>query len=112
MTLPDYDKAAEYLTARDTLNTLGTLDALDPIYVAALNRFDLAVSTWCHEVDAYYISQDDTYDDSLARIITGVVPLLREWLASDDITVAEHEELEGRTREMLGEVVDNAIGTE
>ena len=105
--LPDYNKAAEYLTARDTLNALAHLTERDQIYAAALSRFDSAWAVWCHEVDAYYISQDDTYDDSLARLVTGVVPLLREWLASDDITVAEHEDLEGRTREMLGESLDN-----
>ena len=109
MTLPSYDKAAEYLAARDTLNLLAQTggNSGEPRYDAAADRFDKALLAWCHEVDAYYCSQDDTYDDSLARIITGVVPLLRAWLASDDVTVAEHEELEARTRQMLGEVVDN-----
>ena len=69
--LPDYNKAAEYLTARDTLNALAHLTERDQIYAAALSRFDSAIAAWCHEVDAYYISQDDTYDDSLARLVTG-----------------------------------------
>ena len=100
--LPDYDKAVEYLAARDTLNYLAGIAIVGDPYEGAAVRFDNALHAWCHEVDAYYISQDDTYDDSLARLVTGVVPLLREWLASDDITVAEHERLEDRTLEMLG----------
>ena len=98
MTIPNYDLANEYLVAHAELNFFGPFHGREVV-----NRFDEALKNWCHEVDNAYVSSDDTHDDLIAHVVTDVVPVLRAWLASDDHTELEHDELVKRTRVVLGD---------